>query len=64
MNDLGFLIPIIILGILEIALTIAALYHIFTHQTYKIGNRIVWVLVSFIGIVGPIVYFVFARSDE
>lgn len=58
---LPFLIPIIII---ELALTIAALVHILTHKTYKIGTRTIWVIVSFIQIIGPIIYFIFGRSDE
>lgn len=64
MNDSGLLIPIIILILLELALTGAALFSIFTHKTYKRGTRLIWVLVSLIEIVGPIIYFVFGRSDE
>jgi len=64
MDDTGLLIPIIILVLLEFALTGAALYSVFTHKTYKRGTRLIWVLVSLIEIVGPIIYFVFGRSDE
>jgi len=59
---LPFVIPI---AIIEIALMIAALIHIFTHQTYKMGNRLIWVIVVvFLNIIGPILYFVLGRSDE
>ncbi|MCQ6279296.1 PLD nuclease N-terminal domain-containing protein [Bacillus sp. EB600] len=61
MHSLPFLIPIIII---ELGLTIAALVHIFTHKTYRFGNRVLWVIVSFVQIIGPIVYFIFGRSDE
>ena len=62
--DSGLLIAIIVLAVLELILTGAALFHIFTHNTYKTGNRLIWVLVSLIEIVGPIIYFIFGRSDE
>ena len=62
--DSGLLIPIVILIVLELALTGAALYSVFTHKTYKFGKRWMWVLISLIEIVGPIIYFVFGRSDE
>jgi len=62
--DSGLLIPIVILAFLELILTGAALIHIFTHTKYKTGTRLIWVLVSLIEIVGPIIYFVFGRSDE
>jgi heme/copper-type cytochrome/quinol oxidase subunit 4 len=58
---LPFLIPIIIL---ELALTGVALYHILTHKTYKVGTRTIWIIVSFIQIVGPIIYFIYGKSDE
>jgi hypothetical protein len=61
MHALPFLIPIIII---ELGLTIAALVHIFTHKKYRFGNRVLWVIVSFVQITGPIVYFIFGRSDE
>jgi hypothetical protein len=61
MHSLPFLIPIIII---ELGLTIAALVHIFTHKKYRFGNRVLWVIVSFVQIIGPIVYFIFGRSDE
>jgi len=58
---LPFLIPIIIV---ELSLTVAALVHILTHKTYKSGNRTLWIVVSFIQIIGPILYFIFGKSDE
>lgn len=58
---LPFLIPIIII---ELVLTIAALVHIFTHKTYRYGNRALWVILSFVLIIGPILYFVIGRGDE
>lgn len=62
--DSGLLIPIVILIVLELSLTGAALYSVFTHKTYKFGKRWMWVLISLIEIVGPIIYFVYGRSDE
>lgn len=58
---LPLLIPIIIL---QFGLTIAAIVHILRHKTYRIGNRTIWILVSFIQIIGPIAYFIFGRGDE
>lgn len=62
--DSEIIIPIVILAVLEMILTGAALVHIFTHKKYKTGTRLIWVLVSLIEIVGPIIYFIFGRSDE
>jgi hypothetical protein len=58
---LPFLIP---LAVIELGLTAAALIHIFTHNTYRRGNRILWVIISFVQIIGPVLYFVVGRSDE
>ena len=58
---LPFLIPIIII---ELVLMIAALVHIFTHKTYRYGNRALWVILSFVQIIGPILYFIIGRGDE
>jgi hypothetical protein len=58
---LPFLIPLVVI---ELGLTVAALIHIFTHKTYRKGNRVLWVVLSFVQIIGPVLYFVIGRSDE
>jgi len=59
---LPFIIP---LAILQLGLMTAALIHIFTHSTYKLGNRILWVIVSVVvSTIGPILYFTIGRGDE
>ena len=58
---LPFLIPIVIL---ELGLTITALVHVLKHQHYRFGNRTFWVIMCFVQIIGPIIYFVFGRSEE
>ena len=59
---LPFLIPLIIA---QLALLGSALYHILTHQTYKRGNRTLWLVVSLalMGFIGPILYFVLGKED-
>lgn len=60
-------LPLIIpLFIAQFALLGYTLYHIFTHKSYKHGNRMLWVIVSIIGMefIGPILYFVLGRKDE
>ncbi len=61
MQWLPLLLPVMVL---ELALQVAALYHILTHTTYKRGNRALWVVLSFVQILGPVLYFVFGRGDE
>jgi hypothetical protein len=57
--------PVLIpLGVLEVVLTVASLIHIFTHKKYKFGNRVLWVILSFVEIIGPVLYFILGRSDD
>jgi hypothetical protein len=56
-----FLIPLVII---EIGLTLGALIHILTHKNYRYGNRILWVILSFVQIIGPILYFVIGREEK
>jgi len=59
---LPFFIPIVIL---QLVLMISALIHVLRHDHYKHGNRVLWIIVVVVvNIIGPIVYFVFGRSDE
>ena len=60
---LPFIIPLIIA---ELAVLGFTLRHIFTHSTYKRGNRALWVAVSIIftnTFIGPILYFLLGRED-
>lgn len=59
---LPILIPFIIIIIL---LLIFSLYHIFKHDKYKYGNRIIWILIVVcIQIIGPILYFTIGKDDD
>lgn len=56
-----FLIPIIII---ELALAITAMVHVLKHPNYRFGSKVFWVIVVlFIQIIGPIVYFTFGREE-
>lgn len=59
---LPFLIPLVLI---QFTLFFYTLYHILTHETYKHGNRILWIVVAVIGIqfIGPILYFVFGKEE-
>lgn len=62
MKYLPFLIPIILI---EFGLMITALIHVLRHKTYRFGNRVLWIIiVVFIQIVGPILYFTLGRGEE
>ncbi len=59
---LPFFIPLILI---ELSLALTALIHVLRHPHYKFGNRPVWiVIVLFIQIIGPVIYFVFGRGEE
>lgn len=59
---LPVLLPILIL---EWVLAITALVHVIRHPRYRFGNMAVWVVVVlFIQIIGPIVYFTFGRGED
>ena len=62
MEFLPFLIPLIIV---QFGLLGYTLYHILTHQTYKRGNRTLWLVVVLVlmNFVGPILYFLLGKED-
>ena len=62
MEFLPFLIP---LALAEFALFGYTLYHILTHDTYKRGNRLLWVIIVivFMNFIGPILYFLLGKED-
>ena len=60
MEVLPFLIP---LAVAQFALLGWSLYHVLTHEHYKRGTRTVWVLVSLLSFIGPILYFLLGRED-
>lgn len=59
---LPFLIPLVIA---QFALLGYTLYHILTHDTYKRGNRVLWLAITivFMNFVGPILYFLLGKED-
>lgn len=66
MNNIAEILPFLIpLAIAEFALFGYTLYHILTHNTYKRGNRALWLVITivFMNFVGPILYFIFGKDD-
>ena len=57
-----FLIPIIIIQFTLLGFTI---HHILTHNNYKRGNRVIWLVISIVlsNFVGPILYFILGKED-
>lgn len=59
---LPMLLPIIII---QLTLALTALVHVLRHPKYRFGNRFIWILVVlFVQIIGPVIYFVFGRGEE
>ncbi|MGN0495693.1 MAG: PLDc N-terminal domain-containing protein [Lachnospiraceae bacterium] len=59
---LPFIIP---LAIAELVLLAVTIHHILTHDTYKRGNRIMWLIIAIVGMefIGPILYFTLGKED-
>jgi hypothetical protein len=59
---LPFIIPLVIVKFTLLGYTI---YHILTHDHYKRGNRIIWMIVAIVGMqfIGPILYFVLGEEE-
>lgn len=66
MNNINEMLPFLLpLVIVEFTLFAFTLWHIFTHQNYKRGNRTLWLIVTIVGMnfVGPILYFLLGKED-
>lgn len=62
MNYLPFLIPLVLI---QLALMGYSLYHVMTHEKYRFGNRVIWILVCvLVNIIGPIIYLTVGRGEE
>ena len=62
MQYLPFIIPLIVL---QLALLLAALIHILKHDKYRVGNRVIWIIICVVvNLIGPVLYFIIGRSDE
>lgn len=67
MPDLKELLPFLIpLVILEFALLGVTIRHILTHDTYKRGNRTMWLVITIVGMefIGPVLYFLLGKEDS
>ena len=57
-----FLIPLVIIQFGFLGYTI---YHILTHNSYKRGSRVMWLIISILlsNFIGPILYFALGKED-
>ncbi|MCT7693719.1 MAG: PLDc N-terminal domain-containing protein [Lactobacillus iners] len=60
---LPLLIPLIIAQFVLLGYT---LYHILNHDTYKRGNRTLWLVITIVlmNFAGPILYFLFGKENS
>ena len=65
MIDIQEYLPILVpLILLQFGLQIAAIVHILKHDKYNKGNRVLWIVLSFVQFIGPVLYFIIGKSDE
>jgi hypothetical protein len=59
---LPFLIPI---AVIQLALLASAVLHILRHNSYRFGNRIMWLLICvLVNVIGPVLYFAIGKGDD
>jgi len=57
-----FLIPIILI---DLGLKLFAVLHIIKHNSFRFGNRIIWLIISIaLNLIGPVLYFTIGKGDE
>lgn len=67
MTDIKEYLPLIIpLIIVQFGLLAYTIRHILTHENYKRGSRIIWLVVVIVGMefIGPIAYFLFGKEED
>ena len=67
MTELREYLPLIIpLIIVQFSLLGYTLFHILTHNTYKRGNRVLWLIIVLVlmNFIGPILYLIFGKEEE
>lgn len=57
-----FLIPLVLI---QLGLQVFTLVHIFRHNQYRVGNRIIWVIISVVfQVIGCVLYLTIGREEE
>lgn len=57
-----FLLPVIVI---QVILAVIALVDLLRHKTYRFGNQFFWIIVVlFIQLIGPILYFTIGKRDS
>lgn len=66
MPEINEMLPLIIpLVIVQFGLLFYTIRHILTHDTYKRGNRVLWLVVAIVGMefIGSILYMILGKED-
>ena len=65
-ENIGDFLPLLIpLILVQFGLMAYALVHILKHDKYKMGNRVIWIVVScLLSIIGPILYIVLGKEED
>lgn len=58
---LPILLPLIAL---QLGLQIATIVHALKHDKFNKGNRVLWIVLSFVQFIGPVLYFTIGKSNE
>lgn len=61
----SYLIYLIPLFIIQVVLMIIALISVIKQEKFKIGNKVMWIIiVACINIIGPVIYLLVGRTEE
>lgn len=61
-DNIIILIPLLII---QLGLLVAALIHIFKHDSYRMGNRVIWVVVVIaVSTIGSLAYFLLGSKND
>ena len=52
------------LGVIQNTLLVVTLVHVFKYPNYRFGNKVLWVILSFVNFVGPIIYFTLGKGKD
>ncbi|WP_310603151.1 PLDc N-terminal domain-containing protein [Anaerosporobacter sp.] len=65
MSAIQEMLPVLIpLIILEVGLGLGTMIHVIRHPNYKFGNKALWIVLSFVNIIGPILYFTVGKGED
>lgn len=64
-GDMKVIVLLIPLILIELGLMVSALYDLVRRKKVRGGNKLVWgAAVVFVGVIGPVLYFLLGREEE